>query len=150
MPQFTVVDIAEDRFEAAYPLVRTIAPEVPFDQWLDYARDVRRKGGMLGVTVDGEALFGLLIYRKEKSLRRGCVLHIEYCVTFELIRAAPGRRALCKAAEALGLKMGCAALEYRLGSRGYADGESAKTQGWVSLGHSLESVVFTKPLLAAP
>ena len=148
MPQFTVVDIAEDQFEAAYPLVRTIAPEVPLDQWLDYACDVQRKGGLLGVTVDGGALIGFLAYRKEKRLRRSCVLHIDNIVTFELNRAAPGRRALGEAAETLALKMGCAALEYRLGSRGYADCGSAKAQGWVSLGHSLESVVFSKPVRA--
>lgn len=148
MPQFYVVDMAEDQLDAAYPLVRAIAPDVSLDQWFDYAREVRRKGGLLGVTVDGGALFGLLTYRKEKSLRRGCVLYIDNYVTFELNRAAPGRRALCEAAEALALKMGCSALEYRVGSRGYADGESAKAQGWVSLGHSLESVVFTKPLYA--
>lgn len=146
MPQFTVVDMAEEQFEAAYPLVRSIAPGVCFDRWLDYARDARRKGGLLGLTVDGGGLFGLLIHRKEKSLRRGWVLYIDHCVTFEFNRAAPGRRALCEAAEALALELGCSALEYRLGSRGYADGGSAKAQGWASLGHSLDSVVFTKPL----
>jgi hypothetical protein len=148
MPQFTVVDMAEDQFEAAYPLVRSIAPGVCFERWLDYARDARRKGGMLGLTVDGGALFGLLVHRKEKSLRHGCVLYIDHCVTFELSRTAPGRRALCEAAEALALELGCSALEYRLGSRGYADGGSVKAQGWVSLGHSLESIVFTKSLHA--
>ncbi|MCY7338973.1 MAG: hypothetical protein LH465_03340 [Sphingomonas bacterium] len=138
--------MAEDQLDAAYPLVRTIAPEVSLEQWIDYVREVRRKGGLLGVTVDGGALFGLLTYRKETTLRRGCVLYIDNIVTFELNRAAPGRRALCEAAEGLALKMGCSALEYRLGSRGYADGESAKAQGWVSLGHRLEGVIFTKPL----
>lgn len=148
MPQFTAVDIGENQLDAAYPLVRTIAPDVSLEQWIAYARETRRNGGLLGVTAHGGALFGLLTYRKEKRLRRGCVLHIDSIVTFELNRAAPGRRALCEAAEALALKMGCSALEYRLGSRGYADGVSAKAQGWVSLGHSLESVVFTKPLCA--
>lgn len=146
MPQFTVVDMGEDQFEAAYPLVRSIAPGVCLDRWLDYARDARRKGGLLGLTVDGGGLFGLLIHRKEKSLRHGCVLYIDHYVTFELDRAARGRRALCKAAEALAVELGCSALEYRLGSRGYGDGGSAKAQGWVSLGHSLESIVFTKTL----
>jgi hypothetical protein len=146
MPQFTVVDMAEDQFEAAYPLVRSIAPGVSLDRWLDYARDARRKGGLLGLTVDGGALFGLLVHRKEKSLRRGWVLYVDHCVTFEFNRASPGRRVLCEAAETRALELGCSALEYRLGSRGYADGDSAKGQGWVSLGHSLESVVFTKPV----
>ena len=148
MPIFSVVDMDENAIAAAYPLVRTVAPEVSAEQWSDYARKLYGAGGLLGLTGADGALFGFFSYRKGDTLRYGCVLHIDIFVTFELNRAAPGRRALCEAAETLARKQGCAAIEIRLDSRGFADSGSAKSQGWLSLGHRLEAVVFTKLLEA--
>ena len=148
MPIFSVVDIDEKLFDAAYPLVRAVAPEVSAEHWLVYARKVRMRGGLLGLIGAENALFGLLTYRNVESLRRGRIFYVDNFVTFELNRAAPGRKALCEAAEALARKQGCAAVEIRLDSRGYGDGGTAKSQGWLRLGHSLEALVFTK-LLAA-
>ena len=146
MPIFSVVDIDEKLFDAAYPLVRVVAPEVSAEQWLVYARKVRMRGGLLGLIGAEDALCGLLTYRNEENLRRGRIFHIDNFFTFELNRAAPGRKALCEAAEALARKQGCTAVEIRLDSRGYADTGAAKTQSWLNLGHSLEAVVFTKLL----
>ena len=149
MPIFPVVDIDEKLFDAAYPLVRTAAPGVSAEQWSAYARKARLRGGLLGLIGAGNALFGLLTYRNEENLRHGRIFHIDNFVTFELNRAAPGRRALCEAAEALARKQGCAAIEIRLDRRGCADGGTAKAEGWLTLGHSLEAVVFTKSLEVA-
>ena len=149
MPIFSVVDIDENLFDAAYPLVRTVAPGVSAEQWSAYAYTVRMRGGLLGLIGAENALFGLLAYRNEESLRHGRIFHIDNFVTFELNRAAPGRRALCEAAEALARKQGCAAIEIRLDGRGFADGGTAKAQGWLNLGHRLDAVVFTKSLEAA-
>ena len=149
MPIFSVVDIDEKLFDAAYPLVRTVVPGVSAEQWSAYARTVRMRGGLLGLIGAENALFGLLTYRNEESLRHGRIFHIDNFVTFELNRAAPGRRALCEAAEALARKQGCAAIETRLDGRGIADGGTAKAQGWLTLGHRLEAVVFTKSLEVA-
>ena len=148
MPIFSVVDIDEKLFGATYPLVRAVAPEVSAEQWSIYARKVRMRGGLLGLIGAENALFGLLTYRNEENLRHGRIFHIDNFFTFELNRVAPGRLALCAAAEALARKQGCTAIEIRLDSRGYADGGMAKSQGWLNLGHSLDAVLFTK-LLAA-
>ncbi len=148
MPIFSVVDMDENAFAAAYPLVRTVAPEVSAEQWSDYARKLGSEGGLLGLTGADGALFGFLSYRKGVTLRHGRVLHIDNFVTFELNRAAPGRQALCEAVEVLALKQGCTTIEIRLDSRGYADGGATKAQGWLNLGHSLDAVVFTKTLEA--
>ena len=146
MPIFSVVDIDEKLFDAAYPLVRAVAPEVSAEQWLVYARKVRMRGGLLGLIGAENALFGLLTYRNEENLRRGRIFYVDNFVTFELNRAAPGRKALCEAAEALARKMGCTAIEIRQDSRGSADGGTTRTQGWSNLGHSLDAVLFTKLL----
>ena len=149
MPIFSVVDIDENAFAAAYPLVRTFAPGVSAEQWSDYARKLGSEGGVLGLAGADGALFGFLSYRKGDTLRHGSVLHIDNFVTFELNHAAPGRRALCEAAETLARKQGCAAIELRLDSRGFADGGTARAQGWLNLGHRLDAVVFTKMLEVA-
>ena len=146
MPIFTVVDIDEKLFEAAYPLVRTVAPGVSAQQWSVYAHKVRMRGGLLGLIGAEITLIGLLTYRNDENLHHGRIFHIDNFVTFELNRAAPGRRTLCDAAEALARKQGCAAIEIRLGSRGFADGGTAKAEGWLNLGHHLEAVLFTKSL----
>ena len=148
MAIFSVVDIDEKLFDAAYPLIRTVAPDVSAPQWSDYACKARMRGGLLGLIGAEDALFGLLTYRHEQSLRHGRIFHVDNFMTFELSRAAPGRRALCDAAEALARKQGCTSIEFRLDGRGYADGGTAKAQGWLTLGHSLEAVVFTKLLEA--
>ena len=149
MPIFSVVDIGEKLFDAAYSLVRTTAPDVSAEQWSAYAHKVRTRGGLLGLMGPQTTLFGLLSYRTEESLRHGCVFVVDNFLTFELSRAAPGRQALCDAAEALARKQSCNALEYRLDSRGFAIDRSTKARSWLDLGHSLQAVVFIKSLAVA-
>ena len=79
-------------------------------------------------------------------MRHGLVLALDDFVTFELSRAAPGRAILLDAAEKLARDLGCSALELRLSSRGFADPQSARAEGWASLGLSIDSVIFIKPL----
>ena len=149
MPIFSVVDMDENAFSAAYPLVRTATPEVSVEQWLDYARKVRMRGGLLGLMGPQSTLFGLLTYRGEESLRHGRIFVVDNFLTFELNRAAPGRQALSDAAEALARKQGCNAIELRLDSRGFAIDRSAKARSWLDLGHTFQGVVFTKILDAS-
>lgn len=149
MPQFTVVELGADKTDLVYPLVRTVAPGLSPEQWSACARALLDRGGILGLIGADGVPFGFLSYRKEETLRHGPVLHVDNFVTFELDRTAPGRRALSEAAEALARRLGCVALELRVGSRGYTDDSSAKARGWISLGHSLDAVVFTKQLVPA-
>lgn len=146
MPLYSVVDIGENALESLYPLVRMTAPEVSLEQWLDYARTARSRGGLFGLFGPDGSLFGFLAWRKESTLRRGTVLHVDKFVTFELSRAGDGRRALYEAAEALAIRENCTAIDLRLAGRGYADLATSKADGWKSLGHKLGSVIFTKPL----
>ena len=71
MPIFTVVDIDEKLFDAAYPLVRTVEPEVSAEQWSRYAYKVCLRGGLLGLVGADGVLFGFATYRVEESLGRG-------------------------------------------------------------------------------
>lgn len=148
MPQFTVSSLGEARLADAYPLVRTFAPHVSFERWMEYARSTHEHGGLLGLYGADDALFGVLTYRCIHTLQHDCVMLVDNFVTFELSRSAPGRKALCEAAEAIAEQSGCTAIELVIGSRGYADGNSTKAQGWAALGHQLTGVVFRKELRA--
>jgi hypothetical protein len=145
-PQFSVSELNTSEAEAAFPLVRAIAPEITLDDWRDYVRRRSMQGVMLGlIGADGEVC-GLVSCRLGERLRHGTVLALDDFVTFELTVAAPARKALLAAAEDLARDHGCTALELRIGSRGLAEEHSRKAQGWTSLGMALDSVVFVKPL----
>lgn len=148
MPIFSVVDIDEKLFDAAFPLVRTVAPGVSAEQWSSYAQKVRIRGGLLGLMGPHSTLFGLLTFRNEESLRHGRIFVVDIFLTFELSRAAPGRQVLYDAAEALARQQECKAIELRLDSRGFAIDRSANARSWLDLGHSLEAVVFTRSIKA--
>ena len=146
MPHFTVAPLDQAQLAAAYALALSVVPDLSPEHWREFARVKQEQGGLLGLFAGGGELFGFLSYRIEESLRLGRVMRIDNFVTVELNRRAPGRRALCRAAEALAREKGCAAMELRLSSRGYVDEGSDRAQNWISLGHQLESVLFTKVL----
>jgi len=132
--------------DAAYPLIRSIAPEVGPDDWKDYIRRRCREGGFKGLFDSNDILIGLFSYRLGERLRQGRVLALDDFVTFELSQAAPGRRLLMAIAERLARHRGCTGIEVRTGARGIADAHSAKASGWLSLGMGLDSVVFVKSI----
>ena len=145
-PQFYVVPLDPAEADQAYPLVRTIAPEVSREEWLDYVERRCREGGLIGLFGDDGALIGLASHRFGQRLRHGRVLALDDFVTFELTHAAPGRAALLQGAENLARSLGCRGIEVRTGARGFADFGSARASGWLALGVALDSVIFTKPL----
>ena len=145
MPIFSVVDIDEKLFDAAYSLVRTAMPDVSPGQWAEFARTARNSGGLIGLTGPEGALFGFLSYRLVESLRRGRVFHVDHFVTFELSHSGPGRRALCQAVDHRAKLLGCEAVEVRLDGGGFSF-RSAKTRCWQDLGHGFHGVVFAKQL----
>jgi hypothetical protein len=145
-PQFYVVALGKAEAVEAYALVRSIAPEVSLDDWLDYVGRRCREGGLMGLFDEQAVLVGLFSHRFGERLRHGRVLALDDFVTFELSQAAPGRAALMSAAEDLARSFGCTGLEVRVGSRGFADPASPKSRGWLALGLSLDSAIFVKPL----
>jgi len=145
-PQFYVDALTPAQADWAYPLIRSIAPEVSPEDWEDYVQRRYRSGGLLGLWDGRGGIVGVLSYRLGERMRHGLVLALDDFVTFELSRAAPGRRALLDAAEKLARDLGCTGLELRLASRGFADEHSAKAHGWTGLGLSLDSVILVKPL----
>lgn len=145
-PVFYVDALTPAQADGAYPLVRSIAPEVTVEGWRDYVQRRYRAGGLLGLHDENDCIVGVLSYRLGERMRHGLVLALDDFVTFELSKAAPGRAALLEAAERLGRELGCTGLELRVGARGLADPQAPKAQGWISLGLELDSIVLVKPL----
>ena len=145
-PQFYVDAITPVQADWAYPLIRSVAPEVSPEDWQDYVQRRYRSGGLLGLWDRQGGIVGVLSYRLGERMRHGLVLALDDFVTFELSRAAPGRAILLEAAEKLARDLGCTGLELRLSARGFADDCAPRAQGWTSLGLSLDSVIFVKPL----
>ena len=145
-PQFYVDALTPIQADGAYPLIRSVAPEVSLEDWRDYVQRRYRSGGLLGLWDERGGIVGALSYRLGERMRHGLVLALDDFVTFELSQAAPGRRILLEAAEKLAHDLGCTGLELRLGARGFADERSARANCWTSLGLALDSVIFVKPL----
>ena len=145
-PQFYVIELGIEGADAAYPLVRSIAPEVRPEDWRRYVRRRCRGGGFNGLFDSNELLIGLFSYRFGERLRQGRVLALDDFVTFELSQAAPGRSLLMETAERYARNRGCTGIEVRIGARSIANPGAAKASGWLALGMDLESVVFVKSL----
>lgn len=145
-PVFYVDALTPVQADGAYPLVRSIAPEVTLEEWRDYVQRRYRSGGLLGLKNENDDIIGVISYRLGERMRHGLVLALDDFVTFELSQAAPGRAALLEAAEKLGRDLGCTGLELRVGSRGVADARAPKAQGWTALGLTLDAAIFVKPL----
>lgn len=145
-PQFYVDALRPTEADIAYPLIRSICPDVSLEQWVNYARRRCREGGFRALFDAAGTLVGLFSYRLGERLRHGRVLAIDDFVTFELRQSAPGREALMAAAEKLARSMNCGGLEVRVGSRGVADPQSPKAIGWLALEMALDSVIYVKPL----
>lgn len=149
-PQFYVDSLGIAEADAAYPLIRAIAPEVSSSDWRRYVRRRCREGGFKGLFDDKGMLTGLFSYRFGERLRQGRILALDDFVTFELSQAAPGRAMLFATAAELARSFGCAGIEVRSGARGIADAAAPKAQGWARLGISLDSVIFTKTFRDLP
>ena len=145
-PQFYVVGLTEADIAPAFALIRAIAPATSLQQFALLAARRLAEGGMLGLFAQDGSLFGLLSWREEQRLDGRRVLAVDEFVTFELSRAAPGRKSLCEAAEQLAREKGCDVIEIRITGRGLGDSLAGRLQGWSSLGHRVESVLLVKDL----
>jgi hypothetical protein len=148
-PQFYVVELGLDRVDDAYALARTVTPGLRREDWAGFVERRLAEGGMLALLAADGVLFGYLCWRIEQRLRHGRVLAVDEFMTFELSRSAPGRTALCDAAEEVALERGCDAVEIRLPAPTASGPLHERFQGWARLGHQVESVVLLKPLRVA-
>ena len=125
MQGFTVVDVAPGELEAAYFLVRSVTPDLSFDEWRSQVRAIADDGGALGLASADGTLFGLLTFRKRDIARTGPTFAIETLVALELARTGSVRRVLLDAAYRKAERLECAAVSFRSPGRPVLDRASA-------------------------
>lgn len=145
MSLFDIVPLASDRVDAAFALVRMVAPDTNLARWRAFAK--LRSGGMggvLAVTAGDRSVHGLAAYRLDADVRHGRVLRTDLFVTVELNNRAPARAALLAALEARAEREGCDAVCLTMPARASAD--PAKQHGWSAVGLHLDTVSLVKQL----
>lgn len=145
MDRFTATHLEREQLGEGWPLIRTSAPELSAADWTHFAeRLLAAGGGVLGVRAADGRLHGLATYRVEEALRSGRTLGADNIVTFELHRDAPARGTLLAALERVARAFGCVSLSVSMASRGYAERNSHKADGWRMFGLQLIEVAFAK------
>ena len=117
MQGYTVVDVGAGEVEAAYFLVRAVAPDLTLEEWRAHARAIADTGGALGLASGDGTLFGLLTFRRRANTRHGPTLSIETLVALELARTGSVRKTLLEAARRKAKSLDCTAVSFRAPGR---------------------------------
>jgi hypothetical protein len=148
MPAFTVRALAPDEIRSAFPLIREAMPAIDLNAWTDFGRRLtgRRHGnaGIMAAWREGRPFpCGLFCYRVGNILGQGRVLIAEYFVAIDLLDPKGVLDALVAELDALGQRLGCAAV------RSVVHGsERDLAGGLVAAGHAPEASLLLKALVA--
>lgn len=144
---FAVTTLAPSEARSVYPLIREAVPGLDLAAWLKFARQltVTRKNAQSGIVVARRAgrpfPCGLFCYRVDHDLERGKVLSAEHFVAVDLLEPDAVLAALVNELEALGSRLGCAAV------RSLVHGEErAVVGGLFAAGHAPEASLLGKTL----
>jgi hypothetical protein len=145
---FTVEMLSPDQTRAVFPLVREAVPTLDLASWLRFARPLvnPRHAAHSGIVVarrDSRPFpCGLFCYRREDDLKLGSVLVAEHFVAVDILDPAPVLSVLAAELDALGKRLGCAAVRSIVHS-----GASEVAGGLAAAGHRPEaSLLMCKEL----
>ncbi len=151
MARFTVKMLEASESRSVYPLIREVIPGLDLAAWLKFARHHTspRRVGHSGVVVARRAgrtfPCGLFCYRVDQDLERGRVLIAEHFVAVDLLDPSAVLAALVNELEALGNRLGCAAV------RSVVHGQEGDVAGGLfAAGHAPEASLLGKSLTPAP
>jgi hypothetical protein len=147
MAAFEVGRLADHEARAVFPLIRETMPRVGLRAWLSFVKRTSppradAPTGIMAVRRVGRPFpCGLFCYRVEPDLRHGRVLIAEHFVAIDLLDPAAVLEVLVRELEALGVRLGCAAV------RGVVHGQQASLAGGLAAaGHALEASLFGRTL----
>jgi hypothetical protein len=148
MPAFTVRALAPDEIRSAFPLIREAMPAIDFNAWTEFARRLtgRRSAnaGVMAAWREGRPFpCGLFCYRVDSILGQGRVLIAEYFVAIDLLDTKAVLDALVGELDALGERLGCAAVRSVVHG-----GEPELAGGLAAAGHAPEASLLLKALEA--
>jgi hypothetical protein len=155
--EFKIESLTAERVALAYPLIRTVNPDLGLDAWCDYAEDLIDAGskedgaisGVLVATNEGGVIVGLVAYRAQPDLKHGMVLAAEHLLALDLLDRNLIIEKLAASLESLAEDLGIPAIHMAL-----ADSvPECDRNGIIGLlqaaGHHVESVSLCKPLARA-
>lgn len=124
MPEFRISELAGERIDEAYALVR-LGSSMSQMEWRDLTgRLPAQSGGILGVSAGG-VLLGLAGYRMEDRSDEGRSLRVDPFIAFELSSSAPIRSALVNELRSVADRLDCDFLAINAVQRGLLDAHSA-------------------------
>jgi len=110
MPDFRVFEMEERHLAQAYPLARSAAG-ITSSRWQEFARDtIAAGGGVLGAQAEDSCLYGLAVFRVQRTLRHGEALCVELLAAVDLAPNRPVRAALCTRLDAIARLRGLASI----------------------------------------
>ncbi|MDE2581134.1 MAG: hypothetical protein KGL52_05830 [Rhodospirillales bacterium] len=145
MSGISVAPLSAEQIDAAYPLVREVAPSLGRTAWRRYARRAIGGGaasgrGIMVARRAGRAFpCGLFCYQKERDLSRGDVLVASHFIALDILDARPVLSALVGELEAMAPRLGCTAVRVAV-----AEDASDVAQILAGAGHCRESQVLAK------
>lgn len=124
MPEFRISELAGERVDEAFALVR-LGSSMSQSEWRDLtARLPAQSGGVLGLSAGG-ILLGLAGYRMEDRAEEGRSLRVDPFIAFELSSSAPVRSALVDELRSVADRLDCDCLAINAEQRGLLDAHSA-------------------------
>ncbi len=148
MSSFTVIKLAPERLDEAYPLIRA-ATHIGQRRWHAYARLLAKcGGGILAVASPDNRIHGIASYRAENTLRHARALIVDAVAAFEFHAHSPIRNQLFEALKCEAQRRQCDTLVITatVPREMAAAGDSALP--WLSLKFDVETITLVHKLTA--
>lgn len=146
MRELHALHLAEHQLARAYPLVRS-SVHVSQAGWEGFARSlIADGGGIIGVEVDEDCLYGVATYRPLKTLRHERLLDSEVFVAIDFSPTAPVRRILHERLEQIARSSGCRNIRITMTAPGRDALISREYTDWEALGLQMNSVGLVQQL----
>lgn len=139
----SVAPLEREQIGQAFPLVRTVAPNLTFEQWVQVAGSLTNphhfdSRGILVATGTSGHFYGLCLYRVEPAQELKRII-VHYLVTFGIGRHTPVSRSLVNAIDGLASRLGCGGVQSSV-----ATGQRDVLACLEAAGHRAHQVEFFK------
>jgi len=133
--------------QAAYPLMRQLAPELSLRGWLAYARRRPRRciSGNEGILLANRAGVahpsGAVCYRRDRDMRQGAILTAEHIIALDLLYPEAVLAALLAELDCVAERLSCSVIRVIV-----PHGRPSLLENLCGAGHQAEGVFLSKTL----
>jgi hypothetical protein len=91
---YSVLDLAPEQFQQAYPLIQVLRTNLTLDQWLEYANGLHHRpnntGGVLSVQCGTKYIYALAAYEIWSRHAESRVMQVEHLCVLDLLNRSVG------------------------------------------------------------